>query len=621
VLRDDERRLIEQAQGGDRAALGELYRRHADVIYRYICMHVGDPVVAEDLTAEVFLNMLQGLRGYRYTGAPFMAWLYRIAHARTVDHWRRVGRRQETTLPEGLAATGDDPEATVSAHNEQKISTILEICLNEVAAGRATIQDCLERYPDRAAELAPLLRAAERVRTSDRPSLSPQTRARIEAQLLAAAENMPSPQPAPALRLAIAWTLWWAALGLILLCALVNLSGAGLVVLAGGAQPDSPLYPVKLATEKVWLWVTPTQGEPALHLRFARRRLDEVRTLAEREQFDARALSALTAETDAALSGAETLPPQAARALLRDCLQVVVEQGETLAALVEVASPAERDPLTRALQASGAHRSRAFQMMWALPPQDEPGEADQATPTPSARITVLPSQTPRPPHTPTLTGEAQTPTRPAQPTVAAGFTPPPRPAVTTTRAPEATAPTSTHTPQAASGTPGPRNTTVPPTQTPTLTQTVEHPGTRLPSSATPTPDALTATPASQGCVYGHGYWKNHPDLWPVSALSLGDETCAATELLGLLDEPIHTDASLILARQLIAARLNLADGADDSTIAPTIAAADAWLDDYAAQLPYDVAPDSPQGQEAVSLADTLEQYNEGTLPGGPLYCP
>jgi RNA polymerase sigma-70 factor (ECF subfamily) len=118
VLRDDERRLIEQAQGGDRAALGELYRRHADAIYRYVRVRVGDPVVAEDLTAEVFLNMLQGLRGYRYTGAPFMAWLYRIAHARTVDHWRRVGRRQETTLPEGLAATGDDPEATVSAHNE-----------------------------------------------------------------------------------------------------------------------------------------------------------------------------------------------------------------------------------------------------------------------------------------------------------------------------------------------------------------------------------------------------------------------------------------------------------------------------------------------------------------------
>jgi hypothetical protein len=503
----------------------------------------------------------------------------------------------------------------------QEISTILEICLNAVATGEATVWDCLERYPDQAVELAPLLRAAERVRASDKPGLAPQAKARIEAQLLVAAENMPSPP-----YLALAWLWRWAALGLILLCACVNLSGAGLVVLANGALPDSPLYPVKLATEKVWLWVTPAQDKPALHLRFARRRLNEVRTLAEREQFDARALAALAAETDAVLSGAETLSPQAARALLRDCLQFTVEQEETLAALVEVAPPAGRDPLAHALQVSGAHRARAFQMMWALPPQEESAEADQATPTPPARITVLPSPTSQPPVTPAPTGKPLTPTRPSQPTVTAGFTPTPSPAVTATRVPGAATPTRTRTPQAASGTPAPRSTTTPTqtppsTHTPTPTQTLEYPGTRLPPSATPTPGPLSATPADQGCVYGQGYWKNHPDLWPVSALSLGDETYAAAELLALLDAPTRADASLILAQQLIAAKLNLASGADDSTIAPTIAAADAWLNDYAAQLPYDVDPDAPEGQEAVSLADTLEQYNEGALPGGPPYCP
>jgi RNA polymerase sigma-70 factor (ECF subfamily) len=119
VHQDDEGQLIEQAQRGDRAALSKLYRRHVDAIYRYVRPRVGDPIVAEDLTAEVFLKALEALKDYRYTGVPFIVWLYRIAHARTVDHWRRTGRRQETELPEEIAATGVDPEVIVGARIER----------------------------------------------------------------------------------------------------------------------------------------------------------------------------------------------------------------------------------------------------------------------------------------------------------------------------------------------------------------------------------------------------------------------------------------------------------------------------------------------------------------------
>ena len=116
---DDERRLIERAQRGDRGALGELYRRHVDAIYRYVRLRVDDPTVAEDLTAEVFLRALEGLGEYRYTGVPLIAWLYRITRARTVDHWRRAGRYRETDLSDKIAATGSDPEVIVSARIER----------------------------------------------------------------------------------------------------------------------------------------------------------------------------------------------------------------------------------------------------------------------------------------------------------------------------------------------------------------------------------------------------------------------------------------------------------------------------------------------------------------------
>ena len=116
---DDERQLVERAQRGDRAALSELYRRHVDAIYRYVHLRVGDPTVAEDLTAEVFLRVLEGLAEYRYTGVPLIAWLYRIARARTADHWRRAGRYQEIELSDKIAATGSDPEVIASARIER----------------------------------------------------------------------------------------------------------------------------------------------------------------------------------------------------------------------------------------------------------------------------------------------------------------------------------------------------------------------------------------------------------------------------------------------------------------------------------------------------------------------
>lgn len=112
---EDEARLIERARQGDRQAVAELYRAHVDTVHRYVYARVRDEHVAEDLTAQVFLQAIEGLPGYEVTGAPFMAWLYRIAHARVVDHYRRQGRRQEVSLPETLVADGPRPEDYVQA--------------------------------------------------------------------------------------------------------------------------------------------------------------------------------------------------------------------------------------------------------------------------------------------------------------------------------------------------------------------------------------------------------------------------------------------------------------------------------------------------------------------------
>ena len=64
--------------------------------------------------------------------------------------------------------------------------------------------------------------------------------------------------------------------------------------------------------------------------------------------------------------------------------------------------------------------------------------------------------------------------------------------------------------------------------------------------------------ANPFCPLTQGFWKNHSSAWPVTSLILGSQTYTQTELLAILTTPSTGDASLILAKQLIAAKLNRA---------------------------------------------------------------
>jgi RNA polymerase sigma-70 factor, ECF subfamily len=95
------RRLVERAQAGDRTALEELYLIHFDRIYSYLHMTVGNRHDAEDLTTQTFLRMLESIGRFRFQAAPFSAWLFRIAHNLSMDHFRANRRWQpEEDVPE-----------------------------------------------------------------------------------------------------------------------------------------------------------------------------------------------------------------------------------------------------------------------------------------------------------------------------------------------------------------------------------------------------------------------------------------------------------------------------------------------------------------------------------------
>jgi RNA polymerase sigma-70 factor (ECF subfamily) len=123
VDRKREQALIRAAQGGDSRAFAALYRAYVDKIYRYIYYRVDSPETAEDLTSDVFTRMIEGLPNYQDRSTPLLVWLYRIAHARVIDHYRRSKRssHQEDIEAIELGIEADLDAPLVSAYNSEQI--------------------------------------------------------------------------------------------------------------------------------------------------------------------------------------------------------------------------------------------------------------------------------------------------------------------------------------------------------------------------------------------------------------------------------------------------------------------------------------------------------------------
>lgn len=115
------------------------------------------------------------------------------------------------------------------------------------------------------------------------------------------------------------------------------------------------------------------------------------------------------------------------------------------------------------------------------------------------------------------------------------------------------------------------------------------------------------------CPFSQGFWKNHPSAWPVTSLDLGGETYTQDELITLLKTPVSGDASLILAKQLIAAKLNVANGSNSSSIASTISDADALLSSVGGRLPLGIHPSTDVGQNMTAAGEELDEYNNLVL--------
>src|SRR5438445_8869102 len=93
----DERLLIEAAQR-DRARFADIYEEYFEIVYAYIARRVRNRSTAEDLTSDVFHKALANLPKFKWTGAPFASWLFRIASNTIADRAKLAAR--ETDISE-----------------------------------------------------------------------------------------------------------------------------------------------------------------------------------------------------------------------------------------------------------------------------------------------------------------------------------------------------------------------------------------------------------------------------------------------------------------------------------------------------------------------------------------
>ena len=124
----DDQTLWEQASRGDKAAFGELYRRHAEAVWNYAYRLTGSWATAEDLTSATFLAAWRKLGEMTLVNASARPWLYTVASNLARHEYRRVGRfsRVLSRLPLNDTARDHAEDVAAQIDADRRLKVVLD---------------------------------------------------------------------------------------------------------------------------------------------------------------------------------------------------------------------------------------------------------------------------------------------------------------------------------------------------------------------------------------------------------------------------------------------------------------------------------------------------------------
>lgn len=98
----------------DPDAFERFYRAHVESVQRFVARRVDDPYVAADLTADVFVAVIESAHTYRPGRGEPVAWVFGIARNVVADSHRRAAReRRAAARVRGRELIGEDDLAAM----------------------------------------------------------------------------------------------------------------------------------------------------------------------------------------------------------------------------------------------------------------------------------------------------------------------------------------------------------------------------------------------------------------------------------------------------------------------------------------------------------------------------
>lgn len=120
--------LWDRTVAGDAEAFGELFRRHRSAVYNFCFRRTASWDMAEDLTAQVFVETWQGRASRELVGNSLLPWLIGVA-SRVISHeWRSRTRRKTRELRAVPSGDTPDPADEVAARvdDERRMAKVLQ---------------------------------------------------------------------------------------------------------------------------------------------------------------------------------------------------------------------------------------------------------------------------------------------------------------------------------------------------------------------------------------------------------------------------------------------------------------------------------------------------------------
>lgn len=288
------------------------------------------------------------------------------------------------------------------AAREAEFERILDESLAAMARGETDLATVLEQYPEFAPRLRPILHAAQVVRSTPEPVPSVAARAAGKRELLVAVARKRQERAEPSgIRRYVqsflgflqgfgqpAFSLRRATVAILAVVVFLTTTSYGVTQVAASSLPDSPLYPVKLATEGIELALTPTPaGRVRLLMTFSERRLEEAAKTAATGRGLDRALAEMVKNNAQAMQIIAQLPVAERPPLLADFAELASKERKLLGQVKPLVPESERSTVEQAIFWSAQVQAQAEEA------HNFPRRIELLVTTPAPTLMLLPTET------------------------------------------------------------------------------------------------------------------------------------------------------------------------------------------------------------------------------------